>query len=221
MKKIKLTQGKYALVDDEDFEELNKHKWYAQKLADTGNWFALRAVVLGPRKDGKFPKTVVWMHREILNMKQGDRKIAKHVKRNKTLDNRRNNLYVVKPMTRAASAMKWRDKDRVHARAVALKSQDKLCPSYSACKSYRAMIFRCYNPKADRYPRYGGRGIRVCDRWLSKTGKASVAALRIFEADMGPRPDGTTLHRVCKNGDYEPGNCVWSLDHAEPCSIAA
>lgn len=61
---------------------------------------------------------------------------------------------------------------------------------------------RCGNPNATAYAAYGGRGIKVCDAWEN-----SFAA---FYADMGARPEGTTLDRIDTNGDYAPGNCKWS-----------
>lgn len=65
------------------------------------------------------------------------------------------------------------------------------------------MKSRCNNPKNERYHRYGGRGIRVCDRWMQ--------SFENFLADMGQKPSGDlTLERKNNDGDYEPGNCVWA-----------
>lgn len=69
-------------------------------------------------------------------------------------------------------------------------------------KSWESMRQRCNNPKSPDYPRYGGRGIRVCERWQN-----DFAA---FLADMGERPDGLTLDRKDVDGDYEPSNCHWA-----------
>ncbi len=66
------------------------------------------------------------------------------------------------------------------------------------------MRFRCSSPKATGYHRYGGRGIKVCDRWNN-----SFAA---FYSDMGDPPSVRhTLDRYPnKDGNYEPGNCRWA-----------
>lgn len=73
-------------------------------------------------------------------------------------------------------------------------------------KEYYAWIDmrrRCNDPKRPQYPRYGGRGISVCDRW-----NASFAD---FLADVGRAPDKTAvLDRIDNDGDYEPGNVKWS-----------
>lgn len=71
-------------------------------------------------------------------------------------------------------------------------------------ESWTAMIQRCTNPARKSYPRYGGRGIRICDRWRE--------SFEFFLADMGKRPPGTSLDRVNVDGDYEPNNCRWADD---------
>lgn len=68
--------------------------------------------------------------------------------------------------------------------------------------TWRSMRARCLNPKATKYPRYGGRGITICDRWMN--------SYACFLADMGRCPKGMTLERKNVNGNYEPGNCCWA-----------
>lgn len=69
--------------------------------------------------------------------------------------------------------------------------------------SWTHMKERCTNPNCDAFPDYGGRGIKICERWM---------VFENFYADMGPRPSlKHTLDRhPNKDGDYEPSNCRWA-----------
>lgn len=64
------------------------------------------------------------------------------------------------------------------------------------------MLARCYNPKNPGYSKYGGRGIKVCDRWDTYDN---------FLTDMGTKPsEALSLDRINNDGDYSPENCKWS-----------
>ena len=67
--------------------------------------------------------------------------------------------------------------------------------------SWQAMKDRCLNPGRHGYERYGGRGITIDPRWMAFEG---------FLADMGERPEGTTLDRVDPDGNYTRSNCQWA-----------
>ena len=70
-------------------------------------------------------------------------------------------------------------------------------------KAFYAMHDRCRNPNHKYYDYYGGRGIKVCERWSGLDGFPN------FLEDMGPRPEGMTLNRKNGSKEYNKQNCEW------------
>lgn len=70
---------------------------------------------------------------------------------------------------------------------------------------WRGILTRTGKPTDKSYPAYGGRGIRMCERW-----QGLPAGLLNFATDVGERPPGTSLDRIDNDGHYEPGNVRWA-----------
>jgi hypothetical protein len=83
---------------------------------------------------------------------------------------------------------------------------------------------RCSDSNYNGWKRYGGRGIKVCDRWLEPGGKGFWN----FVTDIGERPDGKngkiakySIDRIDNNGDYAPGNCRWATMKQQRANMRA
>lgn len=116
MKKIKLTQGKYAIVDNEDFENLNQHKWYFHKAG-----YALRTCHK-PRNVKKQETFKVYMHHEIMG--KHINKDIDHIDGN-SLNNKKNNLRIVTHLQNTMNRWKPKRETSSQYKGVYYNKRDK------------------------------------------------------------------------------------------------
>ena len=99
--------------------------------------------------------------------------------------------------TRSRAYKLWREKNRAR---LARLQRTRISVEYT---TWINMKQRCYNKKRSDYPRYGGKGIKVCARWRN--------SFKHFLSDMGQRPTAKSLDRYPNpDGNYEPRNCRWA-----------
>ena len=110
-----------------------------------------------------------------------------------------------KELTLRRSEFQRRDKTSCGCQPIRTRHGGVAAKYRSEYEAWRDMIYRCTKPKHPEYKRYGGRGIRVCERWLS--------SFILFVEDMGPKTDSyLELERVNNDGDYTPDNCKWATE---------
>ena len=115
MKEIILGKGQVCLVDDEDFDELNKHKWYMDKVG-----YARRA----SRRDKNYKQKSIFVHRVVMKAEKGE--IIDHINHN-PLDNRKENLrkvsHIENRMNNKSKGYSWNNNDRKWKAQIRIKNK--------------------------------------------------------------------------------------------------
>ena len=100
--------------------------------------------------------------------------------------------------------------DKRNADEYKLHKEEHIKRSTASCnrplyRTWSSMKQRCLNPKHEAYPNYGGRGIKVCDRWMNYD-----IYIEDILKKIGPKPEDKSLDRIDNEGHYEPDNVRWA-----------
>lgn len=162
-KEIPLTQGYVAIVDSEDYEYLSQWKWCARKIPKQTNYQGdvyVQAVRMEP---GKPRQIMVYMHRHVMGLVKGDRKVVDHLNHN-PLDNRKCNLRVTtskenrrrsrKPSTNTSGykGVHWHIKNNHWAATIKVDGKSIHLGVYSTAKeaalAYDVAAKKCFGDSA-------------------------------------------------------------------------
>jgi hypothetical protein len=151
MKRISLTQGKFAMVDDVDFGWLSQFKWQAIKTVRKWRtyWYAMRAT---PTRNGK--RKNLRMHREILGLKKGDGKECDH-RNGDGLDNQRHNLRICTRSENSYNQLPERNRNSKYkgvAHCVGSKNWQ-----VTICKNGKRLHLGCFKNEIDAAKTYDAK----------------------------------------------------------------
>ena len=148
-KRIPMTQGQFAIVDEEDYEELTQFKWHAHWVPHTHSFYAERGIRL---PNGK--RTTEKMHRRILGLEYGDRRQGDHLD-HATLDNRRSNIRIVTPQENTHNRRKkgycWAKRSRKYRATIEVNGTQKQLGYFDDPSEARAAYLSAkaiYHPSA-------------------------------------------------------------------------
>ena len=161
MKKIKLTQNKEAIVDDEDYERLMEHKWCAHKCSNNKDKFYVERMA---PVDSNGKQKIIYIHRVIMNAPKGMQ--VDHINGN-PLDNRRENLRICTNQQNGMNRGKPKDNTSGYKGVTYMKKKKDMINEYS--KPWYAQIIHnqkkihlgCYKTKEEAARAYDKKAIEL------------------------------------------------------------
>lgn len=121
MKELQLTRGYVALVDNEDFEELNKYKWRVRKNSNAEKYYIIRNAHISGKR------TTVKLHRQILKLKNGDKRVGDH-RDGDTFNNQKSNLRIATCQQNSRNQKKHNQNSSSQYKGVTKDKRSKMNP---------------------------------------------------------------------------------------------